>query len=398
MLFTFLTSRSAKTIRNLLIASCLFLPVSACSNATASSGGDAVDNDSIAGHADTHDDGVRRSKITGKPLPEKVSIAFTGDIMMGTTYPDSVHGSNLPANDGKNIFDEVRDIISGADFAGGNLEGSFLEGPGKRRRMTNPKTYFIFRMPPRYVNNLLEAGYDFVGIANNHINDFGEPGRQSTMKTLRDAGLAHAGLKAHCPTAYVERGGVVYGVAQVGHGSNNVDVNNIDEVRSVVRQLRDSADIVILSFHGGAEGSAHTHVPNKLEYYVGEKRGNVREMAHAAIDAGADIVFGHGPHVVRGAEIYKGHIIFYSLGNFCTPYRMGIAGLTGQAPVAVAEIDMDGKFVGGKIHSFIQKRGLGPRKDSTNAAARQIRNLSRQDFPSSPLVIDEDGTLTVRGQ
>lgn len=329
-----------------------------------------------------------------KKLPDIITVAFTGDIMMGTTYPDSIHGSGLPAEDGKYIFDDVKEIISRVDFAGGNLEGSFLEGPGKRRPMTNPKTYFIFRMPPKYVNNLLDAGYDFVGIANNHINDFGEPGRESTMKTLRDAGLAHAGLKDKCETAYVERNGVVFGVAQVGHGMNNVDVNNIDEVTRVVKELRKNADIVVLSFHGGAEGSAHTHVPGKLEYYVGEQRGDVKKMARAAIDAGADVVFGHGPHVVRAAELYKDHIIFYSLGNFCTPYRMGIAGLTGQAPVAEVKLNSDGTFAGGKIHSFIQQRGLGPRKDSTNAAARQIRSLSQQDFPESPLQIADDGTLS----
>lgn len=325
--------------------------------------------------------------------PDSVTIAFVGDIMMGTTFPDSVHGSHLPPNDGKNLFDDCRDIISEADFAGGNLEGSFLEGPGKRRPVTNPNTYFIFRMPPSYVNNLLDAGFDFVGIANNHINDFGEPGRQSTMKTLRDAGLAHAGLLNYCETAIVERNGVRFGIAQVGHGDNNVDVNNLEEVRRVVKQLRDSADIVVLSFHGGAEGTAFTHVPKAPEVYVGEKRGNVMEVAHAAIDAGADAVFGHGPHVVRGAELYKGHIIFYSLGNFCTPFRMGIGGLTGQAPVAVVTLDRDGRFVGGSIHSFIQQRGIGPRKDPSNAAARQIRELSRQDFPSSPLKIDDDGTM-----
>lgn len=355
----------------------------------AACGGNSSDNKS--------NDSNISGEITEKQkrnLPDKVSIAFTGDIMMGTTYPDSIHGTGLPADDGKHIFDDVRDIISGVDFAGGNLEGSLLDGPGHRRRMTNPRTYFIFRMPTKYVSNLIDAGYDFVGIANNHINDFGQPGRESTMKTLRDAGLAHAGLKGYCETAYVERNGVKYGIAQVGHGANNVDVNNIDEVTRVVRQMRDSADIVILSFHGGAEGSAHTHVPGKLEYYVGEQRGDVKAMAHAAIDAGADVVFGHGPHVVRAAELYKDHIIFYSLGNFCTPYRMGIAGLTGQAPVAEVEIDMNGKFLGGKIHSFIQQRGLGPRKDANNSAAKQIRTLSAQDFPDSPLLIADDGTLS----
>ena len=350
-------------------------------------------NNGTAGSHDSVSDSIVANE-TMRNLPESVRIAFTGDIMMGTTFPDSIHGSGLPKEDGKYIFDDVKEIISSVDFAGGNLEGSFLEGPGHRRKMTNPKTYFIFRMPPKYVNNLLDAGYDFVGIANNHINDFGEPGRQSTMKTLRDAGLAHAGLKGLCEKAFVERNGVIFGVAQVGHGNNNVDVNDLDEVRRVVKELRDSADIVILSFHGGAEGSAHAHVPGKLEYYVGEKRGDVKAVAHAAIDAGADVVFGHGPHVVRAAELYNDHIIFYSLGNFCTPYRMGIAGTTGHAPVAEVELDMNGKFLGGKIHSFIQKRGLGPQKDPTNAAARQIKNLSSQDFPQSPLKISEDGTLS----
>lgn len=353
--------------------------------------GNSGDSTSAAANDSIASDSLATNK---RKMPEKVTVAFTGDIMMGTTFPDSIHGSGLPANDGKNIFDDVKEIISSADFAGGNLEGSFLEGPGHRRPMTNPRTYFIFRMPPKYVHNLLDAGYDFVGIANNHINDFGEPGRTSTMKTLKEAGLAHAGLKGRCETAYVERNGVVFGVAQVGHGNNNVDVNDLDEVRRVVKNLRDSADIVILSFHGGAEGSNYTHVPGKMEHYVGERRGDVKAVAHAAIDAGADVVFGHGPHLVRAAELYKDHIIFYSLGNFCTPYRMGIAGLTGQAPVAFVELDKDGKFVGGKIHSFIQKRGLGPRKDPTNAAAKQIRKLSEQDFPDSPLRIADDGTLT----
>ena len=359
----------------------------ACSSVTASDGEAGIQTASCE---------TNEEETLARVLPQSVTIAFTGDVMMGTTFPDSIRGTHLPKEDGKHLFDSVREILSSVDFAGTNLEGSFLDGPGQRRPMTNPNTYFIFRMPPTYVNNLLEAGYDFAGIANNHINDFGEVGRQSTMKTMRDAGLAHAGLKNYCETAYVDRSGVRFGIAQVGHGNNNVDVNDLEEVRRVVKQLRDSADIVILSFHGGAEGTAYTHVPGKLEYYVGEKRGDVKAVAHAAIDAGADVVFGHGPHVVRGAELYNGHIIFYSLGNFCTPFRMGVGGLCGQAPIAVVEVDMNGKFLGGKIHSFRQKAGIGPLPDPTNGAARQIRSLSLMDFPHSPLVISPDGTLSVK--
>lgn len=326
----------------------------------------------------------------------QVTVAFVGDVMMGTTFPDSISGTHLPANDGKNLFDNVRTIISDADFAGANLEGTLLDGVGKRRPMTNPKTYFIFRQPTRYVSNLIDAGFDFVGIANNHINDFGEPGRRSTIETLKNAELAHAGLKNICESAVVERNGIRFGVTQVGHGGNNVDINNLDEVRRVVSDLRSKSDIVILSFHGGAEGGAHTHVPHAPETYVGERRGNVEQMAHAAIDAGADVVFGHGPHVVRAVELYKNHIIFYSLGNFCTPYRMGINGLSGQAPIAVVTLNADGTFAGGKIHSFVQRRGQGPIADPANGAAKQISTLSKSDFPSSPLIITDDGTISTK--
>lgn len=372
----------------LFIASCL---LAGCTGTNTGRTNSAVASDSVSSES------VATAAVSKESLREDatVTIAFVGDIMMGTTFPDSINGSHLPPDDGKNLFAKCRDIISGADFAGGNLEGSFLDGPGIKRKVTNPNTYYIFRMPPAYVNNLIDAGFDFVGIANNHINDFGEPGRVSTMQTLRSAGLAHAGLKGRCERVVVERNGVRFGIAQVGHGDNNVDINDLDQVREVVKTLRDSSDIVVLSFHGGAEGVDYACVPKETEIYLGEKRGNVMEVAHAAIDAGADVVFGHGPHVVRAAELYKGHPIFYSLGNFCTPYRISISGLSGQAPIAEVTLDRNGKFIGGKIHSFIQERGLGPRSDSNNTAAKRIRELSRQDFPTSPLIIDDDGTLRI---
>lgn len=333
--------------------------------------------------------------VESPEVAKTLSLAFVGDIMMGTTFPDSIHGTHLPANGGRNLFDEAKDVLSRVDVACGNLEGIFLDGPGRRRKMTNPKTYFIFRMPPSYVDNLTAAGIDFMGMANNHVNDFGEPGRTSSMATMKKAGLAHAGLKGRCEIAVLERGGLKVALTQFGHGGNNLDVTDLDELRRVVKTMRDTADIVVVAFHGGAEGAAHQHVPFKMETYVGEKRGNVAEFAHAAIDAGADVVYGHGPHVPRAAELYKGHIIFYSLGNFCTPYRMGIRGVSGYAPIAEIKIDADGKFISGKIHSMIQQHGKGPRKDATNAAAKLIKKLSATDFPASPLVIADDGTLSV---
>lgn len=367
--------------------------------ASATSGCDSAHGSPESQNADTlksvEAEDVRPERI--KPaLSEPLTLAFVGDIMMGTTFPDSINGSHLPKNGGKNLFDDCRDIFERADVVAGNLEGSFLNGPGKRRRMTNPNTYYIFRMPTSYVDNLVDAGFDFVGIANNHINDFGEPGRSSTIKTLHNAGIGVAGLKNRCETAYIDRDGRRIGFTQFGHSGNNLQTVDTKDITRVVGTLRDSADIVVVSFHGGAEGATLTHVPFKTERHLGENRGDVVKFAHAAIDAGADVVFGHGPHVPRGVELYKGHIIFYSLGNFCTPYRVNIAGVSGYAPVAEVTIDSDGKFRSGKIHSFVQQRGRGPVADPNNSVAKLMRRLSAEDFPRSPLDIGSDGTITIK--
>lgn len=346
---------------------------------------------------ETADTVATADSVVAAPVADSLRLTFAlvGDVMMGTTFPDSIHGTHLPPEGGKHLFDDIKAITQRADIAAGNLEGSFLKGPGKRRPMRNPNTYFIFRMPPQMVGNLTDAGFDFMGVANNHINDFGQPGRTSTVKTLHDAGLSTAGLRGVCEKAILERKGLKIGITQFGHGGNNLDVNDLSELRRVVGELRGECDIVVVSFHGGAEGKDRTHVPHKPETYVGERRGDVARFAHAAVDAGADVVFGHGPHVPRAAELYKDRIIFYSLGNFCTPYRMGLTGVSGYAPVAEVTIDGKGRFVEGKIHSFIQQRGKGPRKDSMNAAARLMRRLSAEDFPASKLVIGDDGTLSI---
>lgn len=326
---------------------------------------------------------------------DSLSFAFVGDVMMGTTWPDSVGGSHLPENGGRGLFAACKEIFGRVDVTCGNLEGCFLDGSGHPRRMTNPNTYFLFRMPEGYVENLVDAGFDFVGIANNHINDFGAEGRERTMSTLRRSGLGFAGLRDSCEVAWLDRGGVRIGLTQFGHGDNNLDVNDLGELRRVVEGMRDSADVVVVSFHGGAEGADCVHVPHGPEFYVGERRGDVEAFAHAAVDAGADIVVGHGPHVPRGVELYKGRVIFYSLGNFCTPYRLRLTGVCGLAPVVEVTLNADGSFRHGRIHSFEQFRGVGPRRDVKNRAAQLMGGLSREDFPQSPLRVRSDGRLEV---
>ena len=145
---------------------------------------------------------------------------------------------------------------------------------------------------------------------------------------------------------------------------------------------------------GRMNGSTGHRVPQKTEIFFGESRGNLPLFAKTVIDAGADLVLGHGPHVLRGMEIYKDRLIAYSLGNFATYGWFRLAGATAETMVLEVKIDAGGKFVGGKINPFVLlDRGiLTP--DSSKSAIFTIRRLSQMDFPTSAPKVADDGTIS----
>ena len=120
------------------------------------------------------------------------------------------------------------------------------------------------------------------------------------------------------------------------------------------------------------------------------------EFAHAVIDAGADLVIGHGPHVPRALELYRERLIAYSLGNFCTYYGISVAGLKGLAPLLQVTLTEQGEFVQGRIISARQQRPLGPIPDVSNEAASLMKRLTEEDFPNTTLAVDEQGQITKR--
>jgi hypothetical protein len=111
------------------------------------------------------------------------------------------------------------------------------------------------------------------------------------------------------------------------------------------------------------------------------------------IESGADLVIGHGPHVVRGMERYKERLIAYSLGNFATYYGISVAGVKGVAPILLTTLDGNGKFVTGEIISTVQLRPAGPSIDDEQRALYLIRGLSAQDFGQSGLTFAPDGRI-----
>lgn len=316
------------------------------------------------------------------------TIAMVGDMMLGTTFPTV----RLPRNNGKNLFDDARELLTEADIALGNLEGPICGEEFECSKDTGEGVY-VFRMPTEYVGLIEQAGFDFVSLANNHSHDFGMQGIRETMRVLDSVGVACAGVKRVCETAIVERNGVRFGCCAFGHNWYCCNHKSEKEVQRILRSLRSKVDIMIVSFHGGAEGKDKTHLPEEEEMFFQENRGSLRKFAHLCVDEGADVVFGHGPHVCRAMEVYKGRLIAYSLGNFCTPLGINITGIMGYAPLVVIEVDKNGKLRKGKIHSFVQVRGKGPKVDAENRVAYQIQSLTAEDIENPHLVFKDDGSF-----
>ncbi|MEZ5671803.1 MAG: CapA family protein [Thiotrichaceae bacterium] len=252
---------------------------------------------------------------------------------------------------------------------------------------------FAFRMPEKYAENLVPAGFDILNIANNHIRDFGTTGTDNTLKVLKQWGIHAAGLE-NVPAVTFEKNGVKYGFTGFApnHGTNSI--NDLAQAQQIVRDLKKVSDIVIVSFHGGAEGSAYQHVTRKSEAFYGEARGNVYEFAHAVVDAGADVVFGHGPHVTRAVEIYKDRFIAYSLGNFATYGLFNLKGPTQLAPLMKVFVDKQGQFVSADITPIIQLGKGIPTVDPQKRIISLIRELTQADFPDGKLKIDDKGHIS----
>lgn len=308
-------------------------------------------------------------------------------MMLGTDYPEN----HLPDDDGVSFLGDVSPIISAADIAIGNLEGVLIDGGEPAKKCSNPSACYLFRSPTRYARLFKDAGFDALSLANNHARDFGEEGRTSSMTALSASGIQHAGREG--TFSVIESNGLSIAFLAYAVTKNSNMMLDYDVAFETIRSHSKECDIVIVSFHGGAEGADVTHVPFREEEYYGEPRGDVVWFARGAVDAGADLVIGHGPHVVRGLERYNERLIAYSLGNFATYYGISVAGIKGIAPILSATLDGNGVFIEGQISSTIQLRPAGPSLDKKNRALNLMRGLSLEDFGNPGLDFKPDGQL-----
>ncbi|WP_245729288.1 CapA family protein [Niabella drilacis] len=330
-----------------------------------------------------------------KELPAKkelVTITAVGDMMLGSDYPNTLR---MPK---RNILLPLADSLRSGDFLIGNLEGVITGAAVPEKKCSNPKNCYAFRMPPGTEKYFKDAGFDFLSLANNHSGDFGNPGLNQTMSLLKKTGIGFAGVKHHQAHQIIHKNGIRYGIITAGFGWRHLHISNPQQVTQHISRIKDSTDLVIIYFHGGAEGDGMDHVLKRKELFHGEDRGDVHAFARACIDAGADLVLGSGPHVARGIELYRNKLIAYSLGNYATYGSISLKGPMGVAPILKIQLNKNGDFAGGRIISTIQlpANDRTPHLDPAKTVAIRMQELSRMDFPHSPLRITQKGEIIIK--
>ena len=239
----------------------------------------------------------------------KVSLIAVGDIMLSRYVARKI----AAVQDAHYVFRKVRDYLSRGDIVFGNLECPIAAG----RKIGTGE--MVFRAEPGIETVLKKTGFTVLSLANNHMPDFGERGVNETLHFLNTAGMQSAGAGSNDWEAYsaalVEAKGfrfaflayndhdVVPPRYQAGPERAGTALMDIPRLTAAVREARHVADFVVVSMHSGHE-------------YTKQANASQTAFAHAAIDAGAELVIGHHPHVVQPVEQYRGKYILYSLGNF----------------------------------------------------------------------------------
>jgi hypothetical protein len=320
--------------------------------------------------------------ITPGLAKKSVTIAWVGDTVLASKY-------GMPPDGGRGVMAGVAAPLRSAGLAFANLEETLSALPDTK--CGGSSNCFAFQAPPAMAKNMPAAGFDVVNLANNHADDFGTAGQRSTERALRAAGVRWTGRPGQI--TIMRRNGLRIALLGFAPYTWAPRLEQIKVAQALVRKAATRADLVVVAMHAGAEGSGATHVPRGTEYFLGENRGNSRAFSHAVIDAGADLVVGSGPHVIRGVERYHGRLIAYSLGNFAGYKNFGTGGTLSLSGILSVHLRGDGGLIGGTWTSLLLDGSALPHLDPANASARLVAQLSRDDFGGAAATIAPDGTI-----
>ena len=300
-----------------------------------------------------------------------ITIGWVGD-----TTPGSMYG--LAPDGGRALFGALPALLRKPDLMIANLEGTYSTAGPSKCSGSSSGTCYAFQAPPAYAKALAWSGIDLVNMANNHSMDYLTRGYLQTQAALRKVGVAYAGPPNTVTIAKVR--GLRVAVIGCSPYPWSAPLNDIPAAAALVRRAAAEANVVIVLMHAGAEGADQTHTPYGAQYFLGEDRGDARAFAHAMVKAGADLVLGSGPHVIRGIERYRDHLIAYSLGNFAGWHNFSLGGNLSLSGLLTVRIDGAGRILGGRwLSLYVGQPGV-PGVDSSNTSAHLVSSLSADDF------------------
>ena len=318
--------------------------------------------------------------VTAKSSQDYFSIGFVGDIMPG------VHAYD-------NIFSDVSFYTKKPDLMLANLEGVITSHIYSKCKVDS-ENCFAFNGDPKFLRLLKEASFDVLNLANNHFNDFGEVGQNDTVAEILKAKIIPSGLKNK--VTYVTKNGFTVGIIGVSNYWYTTNMESTKTIDKIIREADQNAHLVVVYFHAGGEGVEYDRVPYGIEWYLGENRGDLRTFSKSAIDSGADIVVGSGPHVLRGMEIYKNKLIAYSLGNFASANSVSTLGALKISALLETTFDKDGNLSSGKIYPFEIDWQGSPNPDPKLTAIENINRLSQEDFGDNGIKLSESGEIILK--
>ena len=282
----------------------------------------------------------------------------------------------------------VGQIRQGVDLGFANLEGTLTNA--STPKCSGGSACYTFRNPPSYARVFARVGYDVLNLANNHSHDFGAVGLRDTETAIRNAGMRYTGLPGQI--TYLTSNGIR--VAYVGFAPYSSTNNMLDltTAAQLIRKANANAAIVVVYMHAGAEGADADHVTGQEEHYVGEDRGNPRRFAHMAVDNGASIVIGSGPHVMRGMEFYRHRLIAYSLGNFANFHNFNTSGVLSHSAVLRVTLTKTGGFARARLVSV--SLASDGHATAGGSSVSFVRSLSNSDFGSAAAKLSSSGAVT----
>lgn len=232
---------------------------------------------------------------------KKIKMLFFGDMMLDRHVGEKINKYSLDFLFAK-LASSSENLFIGKDIISANLEGAVTENGA----LYAPNNAYDFAFNPKLIDNLKKYNFNFFTIANNHLADQGERGIIETRNNLDKLGFNYAGCAdgqaGECSYKVVKSDSINLGMAgfSLVYNAKKFDIKKAEKI---IADLSSSTDLVIVNIHWGVE---YEHKFNSIQ----------QNFAHTLIDAGADLIIGHHPHVVQGFEIYKNKPIFYSLGNF----------------------------------------------------------------------------------